>query len=634
MKNIRGYLRLRSSLALAILVAAGIAAFVVSSEGNKGVIESSRNAQVLGQLLVSTSELSLAFSDLRDPERAQSANIAEGNLRRNSRVGAAAISEVETRLARGLFDGESKRVLTQPTLNPISEFHEILRVAGIAGDTETPIRRKIRAGELGEELSSRTLPVFMELYQLEVASAENAGSKQKLYTRLALALGAFGVFITIAFVQRPMERFVLRSHTELETSQKEAETARKEAVTARRAAEDDRAKAEAASQAKSAFLATMSHEIRTPLNGVMGVSELLCESEADPERRHMLELVVKSGNSLLQIINDVLDLAKIEAGKVELAEETFDARQMCEEVLELFSAQAHRKSIRLTLDAPIDTMPWLCSGYGKPIRQILLNLVNNALKFTENGAVTVHLSRQKPPQPGEQGRLCISVEDTGIGISEDAQSKIFEQFTQADGSTTTKYGGTGLGLSIAQKLCEQIGGTLSVKSQLAQGSTFTVECPVRCKAGSLRPQGETPIVSSWTGHVLIADDNKVNLLVASKMVTGLGLTVETAFDGVDALNKFKAGKFDLVLMDVRMPNMDGLDATRAICAHQAAEGVPMTPVVGLSANAMNEHVEEGLSSGMSGYLSKPLKKVALVAEFERIGCFQKSNQSKGSSQCA
>ncbi len=634
MKNIRGYLRLRSSLALAILVAAGVAAFVVSSVGHKGVMESSRNAQVLGQLLVSTSELSLAFSDLSDPERAQSANIAEGNLRRNARVGAAALSEVERRLADGMFDGESKRVLTQTSLNPITEFHEVLEIAGIAGDTETSVRRKVRAGELGEELSARTLPVFMELYQLEVSSAEDAGAKQKLYTRLALVLGAIGVFITIAFVQRPMERFVLRSHSELEASRKEAETARKEAVTARRAAEDDRAKAEAASQAKSAFLATMSHEIRTPLNGVMGVSELLCESEADPERKHMLELVVKSGNSLLQIINDVLDLAKIEAGKVELTEETFDARQMCEEVLELFSAQAHRKNITLSLDAPTDAHPWLCAGYGKPVRQILLNLVNNALKFTDNGAVTVFLRRQHPQQPGGQGRLSISVEDTGIGISEDAQSKIFEQFTQADGSTTTKYGGTGLGLSIAQKLCEQIGGKLSVMSQLGQGSTFTVECPVTCKVGALKPQTELQLEGRWTGHVLIADDNKVNLLVASKMVSDLGLTVETAFDGIDALNKFKSGRFDLVLMDVRMPNMDGLDATRAMRAYQKAERAPRTPIVGLSANAMNEHREEGLSSGMSGYLSKPLKKGALIAEFERIDCFNKTNQTKGSSQCA
>ncbi|SMP00653.1 Signal transduction histidine kinase [Shimia sagamensis] len=632
--NIRGYLRLRSSLALIILVAAGISAFVVSSEGHKGVMESSVNAQVLGQLLVSTSELSLAFSDLNDPERAQSVNIAEGNLRRNSRVGAAALSEIEDRLARGLFDGESKRVLTQPSLNPVTEFHEILQIAGVAGDTETPVRRKARAGELGEELSARTLPVFMELYQLEVASAEEAGAKQELYTRMALALGAIGVFITIAFVQRPMERFVLRSHSELEASRKEAETARKEAVTARRAAEDDRAMAEAASQAKSAFLATMSHEIRTPLNGVMGVSELLCESEADPERKHMLDLVVKSGNSLLQIINDVLDLAKIEAGKVELVEETFDAWQMCEEVLELFSAQAHRKNIKLSLDTSTDAYPCLCVGYGKPVRQILLNLVNNALKFTDNGAITVFLRRQNPQQPGEQGRLCISVEDTGIGISEDAQSKIFEQFTQADGSTTTKYGGTGLGLSIAQKLCEQIGGKLSVVSQLGHGSTFTVKCPVKCKVGSLKPQTDKLVEDGWTGHVLIADDNKVNLLVASKIVAGLGLTVETAFDGVDALSKFKAGSFDLILMDVRMPNMDGLDATRAIRAYQTAEGAPMTPIVGLSANAMNEHREEGLSSGMSGYLSKPLKKAALVAEFKRIDCFTNANQTKGSSQCA
>ncbi len=634
MKNIRGYLRLRSSLALIILVVAGISAFFVSSEGHKGVMESSVNAQVLGQLLVSTSELSLAFSDLSDRERAQTANVAEGNLRRNSRVGAAALGEIEDRLARGLFDGESKRVLTQPSLNPITEFHEILDIAKIAGNTATPVRKKVRAGELGEELSARTLPVFMELYQLEVASAEKAGAKQELYTRLALALGAVGVFITIAFVQRPMERFVLRSHAELEASRKEAETARKEAVTARRAAEDDRAKAEAASQAKSAFLATMSHEIRTPLNGVMGVSELLHESEADPERKHMLDLVVKSGNSLLQIINDVLDLAKIEAGKVELTEETFDARQMCEEVLELFSAQAHRKSIKLSLDAPTDAHPWLCAGYGKPVRQILLNLVNNALKFTDNGAVTVVLRRQHPQQPGNQGRLTISVEDTGIGISEDAQSKIFEQFTQADGSTTTKYGGTGLGLSIAQKLCEQIGGKLSVVSQLGHGSTFIVECPVTCKVGASKPQTEPQPEGGWTGHVLIADDNKVNLLVASKMASGLGLTVKTAFDGIDALNKFKAADFDLVLMDVRMPNMDGLDATRAIRAYQKAEGAPLTPIVGLSANAMNEHRKEGLASGMSGYLSKPLKKAALIAELERIDCFNKTNQTKGSSRCA
>jgi PAS domain S-box-containing protein len=375
--------------------------------------------------------------------------------------------------------------------------------------------------------------------------------------------------------------------------------------------------AEAATRAKSAFLATMSHEIRTPLNAVIGTADLLLDIATSDEQRRYAETIRTSGDMLLAVIDDILDFSKIEAGNMELERRSFDLRATVGEVIDLLAPRAAAKGLRLA--AAIDFgVPARLVGDPTRIRQILVNLVGNAVKFTNAGEV---LTRAfcRPTEAGSM-ELELSVSDTGIGIPEDRLGRLFLPFSQVDASTTRRYGGSGLGLAISKRLCELMGGQIAVQSLAGSGSTFTVRLPVapveaapeheRAGAAAQPAEQLTPL------RILLAEDNEVNQQVALRMLERIGYSADLAGNGVEVLQALERRDYDVVLMDVQMPEMDGLEATRRLRAAPAGRRQPH--IIAMTANAMVGDRDACLAAGMDDYISKPVQRESLAAALRRI----------------
>jgi signal transduction histidine kinase/ActR/RegA family two-component response regulator/HPt (histidine-containing phosphotransfer) domain-containing protein len=370
--------------------------------------------------------------------------------------------------------------------------------------------------------------------------------------------------------------------------------------------ENARDAAEAANHAKSTFLATISHEIRTPMNGVIGTAELLEREALSDRQKRLVRTVRTSAAALLRIIDDVLDFSKIEAGRMELEEAPFHLRSVVEGTTETLSVQAERKGLAIiTLIEP--GTPELLNGDATRIRQILFNLIGNAIKFTEVGEIRV-LARALS-RTDRRVRLALSVADSGIGMTHEQKARLFQPFSQADNSTTRRYGGTGLGLSIVRRLAELMGGDANVQSRPGLGSTFTVTLDL---ALAKRPAVESvppaqARSSGVIGTVLAVDDYPVNLEVLKGQLELLDVPVITAGDGLDALSKWRERPYALVLTDIHMPDMDGFELTRQIRAEEAlADMGRRTPIVALTANALKGEADRCLAAGMDGYLTKPL----------------------------
>jgi PAS domain S-box-containing protein len=363
--------------------------------------------------------------------------------------------------------------------------------------------------------------------------------------------------------------------------------------------------AEAATRAKSAFLATMSHEIRTPLNGVLGMAQAMARDELSPRQRERLDVVRQSGEALLAILNDVLDLSKIEAGKLQLEETEFDLVELARGAHATFAATAQAKGLSFRLAVtPAARGTWL--GDSVRLRQILYNLVSNALKFTDRGFVRVTVGRRR-------GRLVLKVADSGIGIAPDKLVGLFQKFEQADASTTRRFGGTGLGLAICRDLAEMMGGAISAASTPCEGTTFVVELPLKKLAdAAAKPRagrrGEpAPAAAGRPLRVLAAEDNPMNQLVLKTLLAQVGVEPVIVPDGRAAIAAWAGGAWDVVLMDVQMPVMDGPTATAEIRARERAEGRPRTPIVALTANAMDHQVAEYRAAGMDDFVAKPIE---------------------------
>jgi PAS domain S-box-containing protein len=367
--------------------------------------------------------------------------------------------------------------------------------------------------------------------------------------------------------------------------------------------------AQAAADVKSQFLANMSHEIRTPMNGVLGVLHLLKAETLSGEGRRLLDEALACGSMLAELLNDVIDFSKIEAGHLELSPAPTDPASALEGVAGMLRQQADERCLYLKTEVARD-VGWVAVDPVR-LRQMLFNLVGNAVKFTLSGGVTV---RMGVTGEGEAQRLRVEVEDTGVGIRDEAHGALFLRFHQADGSTTRQFGGSGLGLSITKKLAELMDGDVGFTSQLGKGSTFWFEVA----APSAAPKSDTLVEANWLDgvRVLVVEDNPTNRLIATKMLENLGATVETAADGEQGVAAVQRSPFDLIFMDIQMPVMDGLEATRAI---RALPGdAAQTPIVATTANALAHQIEAYRAAGMNGAVAKPISPSALLSELSRI----------------
>ena len=412
----------------------------------------------------------------------------------------------------------------------------------------------------------------------------------------AQVFALFFIILSLIYTSNPIRKQILLTNTELEEASKEAS---KMAIRAKQA-----------SKSKSEFLANMSHEIRTPLNAILGFIDLLKEKESDKEKLKYIATVQSSSNTLLGIINDILDFSKIESGNLSIDKVDFNVNEEFKTLVELFRAKASEKSLNLALNMD-DNMP--SALYSDPLRikQVIANLLSNALKFTpRNGKVELNIGYKNK-------QLVVSVKDSGIGVAKDKQKHIFKAFSQAESSTTRKYGGTGLGLSISSRLISMLGGKLQLESQEGKGSTFSFCIDVEIgQYKKLEAPKSTDLVDIQNKKILLVEDNKANQMFMSLILKKFKLNYEIANDGLEAISAFEKNSYDLILMDENMPNLNGIEATKRILEIEKEKSLTHTPIIALTANALKGDREKFLDAGMDEYLTKPINKEKLALTFK------------------
>lgn len=487
---------------------------------------------------------------------------------------------------QGDLDANTKALLENPMTQVFTKIAALEKISGLLTARDNAFGESSQKYLKIITTIARTLnPALTTMRDGERAALEKATTAMVRGSNFGIAVTTTVLILTAIFIFFPLERNVLTSQRVI--------------------LEKTRA-AEAGTRAKAEFLAIMSHEIRTPMNGVLGMADLLAHTPLDEKQQMMVNIILGSGKTLVSLVTDTLDFSKLEMHGVQLEHADFNLRNTIQETVALFAGVANEKNITVTGEVA-DEVARKHIGDDSRLRQVINNLISNAVKFTETGGVSVSVSMEKTD--GETDHIVIAVKDTGIGISEDAQKRIFNMFEQADSSTTRRFGGTGLGLAIVKHLVEAMKGTIAVTSIESQGSTFTVSMPLSIsdtpdakpviKVAAKKRQGSARTV-------LVVDDAGVNRMIASHMLINAGYVAIEAEDGAVAVDMFMKHNPDLVFMDMSMPVMDGPEATIAIRNFEAENGLARTPIIGLSAYSDEEKSALGRNAGMDDFVTKPI----------------------------
>lgn len=443
---------------------------------------------------------------------------------------------------------------------------------------------------------------YLEVTYPEMVSTDEANavrSVEFLISSIGILLLITSIIVLFKNLLENEKRHLQEANRDLHKAAKDLELAKEEA--------------EKANKAKSEFLSVMSHEIRTPLNAVIGMSYILRHEDPRPDQLENLKVLKFSSENLLSLINDVLDYNKIEVGKLIMEDAPFSINELLESVMSAFQMKAEEKRIKLELVKTPEVKNKTVTGDATRLTQVLNNLVSNAVKFTEEGKVK--LSAELEDMTDDEAIVRFTVEDTGIGIPEDFKDKIFDSFMQANAAISRKYGGTGLGLAISRELVRLMGGELELHSEVGKGSQFSFELPLPLTDMTARASAKADDMTAapLSGvKILVAEDNAVNGLVAKKFLNGWGATMEIAKDGEEAIKMWSQGDFDLILMDLRMPVMDGMEATKKI--RSSGDPKAQIPILALTASALMEEENEIFQIGMNEYISKPFNPEELLSK--------------------